>query len=172
MSIPDFSIVPLSILSDPEITFRELKVYIAINSFSDQQKGECSVSRSVLAEMTNLPIERISEVTSLLEEKGWIIKSGDGGRSTPCCYSILSKDLIERNFGIRLSGNVWEKIRTEVFSRDNHTCQYCGAKNVEIHCDHIIPICKGGGNDMDNLITACEPCNRLKGGKLLEEWRS
>ncbi len=58
------------------------------------------------------------------------------------------------------------KKRFEVFKRDNFTCQYCSAKppSIPLEVDHIIPVCKGGKNDIDNLITACFDCNRGKGG--------
>lgn len=52
-------------------------------------------------------------------------------------------------------------VRFEVFKRDGFVCQYCGAHppKVLLHIDHIVPVAEGGGNDMDNLVTACEPCN-------------
>jgi hypothetical protein len=65
---------------------------------------------------------------------------------------------------------VWKKIRIKVFSRDKYTCQYCGASDVPLECDHIVPVCKNGSHDIDNLITACRPCNQSKGKKLIEEW--
>ena len=34
--------------------------------------------------------------------------------------------------------------------------------------DHIIPVAEGGENDMDNLITSCQPCNIGKGAKSLQ----
>ena len=54
--------------------------------------------------------------------------------------------------------------RFEVFKRDAFTCQYCGAHppSAILHVDHIHPVSKGGGNDIDNLITACQPCNSGK----------
>jgi len=62
-----------------------------------------------------------------------------------------------------------KKVRFEVFKRDNFTCQYCSARPplIPIEVDHIIPVSKGGLNDMDNLITACFDCNRGKGAKEL-----
>lgn len=53
------------------------------------------------------------------------------------------------------------RTRYEVFERDGYTCQYCGAKasDVELHVDHIVPVSKGGGNGLDNLVTACATCN-------------
>lgn len=57
--------------------------------------------------------------------------------------------------------NISKKLRFEVFKRDGFVCQYCGATppRVVLHVDHIHPVSKGGGNHIDNLITACEPCN-------------
>ena len=49
-----------------------------------------------------------------------------------------------------------KKIRFEVFKRDNFTCQYCGRKapDVVLEVDHIIPVAKGGKNNIMNLITS------------------
>ena len=62
-----------------------------------------------------------------------------------------------------------KKIRFEVLKRDNFTCQYCSAKppKVPLEIDHIMPVCKGGKNNIDNLITSCFDCNRGKSGNEL-----
>lgn len=62
-----------------------------------------------------------------------------------------------------------KKTRFEVFKRDEFQCQYCGAHppQVILHVDHIHPVAEGGTNDIDNLVTACEPCNQGKGARLL-----
>lgn len=51
------------------------------------------------------------------------------------------------------------------FKSDNFTCQYCGRKPPEVilECDHVIARANGGGDAMDNLITACRECNIGKG---------
>lgn len=61
--------------------------------------------------------------------------------------------------------------RFGVFKRDGFRCMYCGAHppTVILHVDHIHPVAEGGTNDIDNLITACEPCNLGKGARLLSE---
>jgi hypothetical protein len=62
-----------------------------------------------------------------------------------------------------------KRVRFEVFKRDQFTCQYCGAHppGVILHVDHIDPVANGGGNDADNLTTACESCNLGKGAVTL-----
>jgi hypothetical protein len=54
-----------------------------------------------------------------------------------------------------------KKIRFEVFKRDGFVCQYCGnhPPDVLLQVDHIHPVKLGGDNDLDNLITSCQPCN-------------
>ncbi|NKI68929.1 hypothetical protein GN109_05810 [Collimonas pratensis] len=62
-----------------------------------------------------------------------------------------------------------KKTRFEIFKRDGFICQYCGAHPpaVILEPDHINPVANGGGNDMDNLVTACFDCNRGKSANLL-----
>jgi len=51
-----------------------------------------------------------------------------------------------------------------IFNRDNFTCQYCGRKAPEVvlELDHKKPLSTGGLDVLDNLITACQECNRGK----------
>lgn len=90
---PDFSIIPTAILNDKRITFRALKVYIAIKSFMNKETHECFPSRQIISKMTDIPITRISVETENLEKMGWIKKIGNGGRSNPCVYTILTPQL-------------------------------------------------------------------------------
>lgn len=60
-----------------------------------------------------------------------------------------------------------KKTRFDVFKRDGFKCQYCGAVPPEavLEVDHIRAVAAGGENDIDNLVTACFPCNRGKGAR-------
>ena len=64
-----------------------------------------------------------------------------------------------------------KKKRFDVFKRDEFSCQYCGAHppSAILHVDHINPVALGGGNELDNLITSCLPCNLGKAAKPLTE---
>ena len=56
------------------------------------------------------------------------------------------------------------KLRHEVFKRDGYRCCECGASKDEtsLEIDHIVPVARGGTNDIDNLQTLCRECNRMK----------
>jgi hypothetical protein len=53
----------------------------------------------------------------------------------------------------------WDEIRKIVYKIDHWTCQRCGARNVELHAHHLIPISEGGSNEIGNLITLCKDCH-------------
>jgi len=60
--------------------------------------------------------------------------------------------------------------KKEILRRDNYTCQYCGRKSRQLTIDHVIPRHRGGPHSWENLVAACPPCNRNKGGKMLNEF--
>ncbi len=72
----------------------------------------------------------------------------------------------------RPSSLEWEQLKSQVFKRDSYICVYCSSSGKKLHCDHIVPISRGGTNDLSNLATACERCNTSKGARTLEEWRA
>jgi len=57
--------------------------------------------------------------------------------------------------------------RRTVLMRDRGLCQYCGclAENV----DHVVPRSRGGGNNWENVVASCAPCNNRKADKLLQD---
>src|SRR5580765_2656102 len=61
--------------------------------------------------------------------------------------------------------------RREVFARDRHTCQYCGAASRDLTIDHVMPKHRGGRHEWENLVAACRNCNHRKGSKTLTEAR-
>lgn len=57
--------------------------------------------------------------------------------------------------------------RRNVFLRDGYRCQYCEAPLPahDLTTDHVIPRSLGGKTTWDNVVAACAPCNRKKGGR-------
>jgi hypothetical protein len=59
--------------------------------------------------------------------------------------------------------------RQVVFEAGGWQCAECGHQGDEdnpLEIDHIVPICKGGTNELSNLQVLCRKCNRTKGRKL------
>lgn len=63
----------------------------------------------------------------------------------------------------------WERLRLAVFERDGFACTYCGSQE-DLACDHVVPLIQDGKSTLDNLTTACKPCNSGKSGRTVEEW--
>jgi 5-methylcytosine-specific restriction endonuclease McrA len=63
--------------------------------------------------------------------------------------------------------------RLSVYTRDDYTCQYCGGSYVgdrkRLTIDHVVPRSRGGDTSWENVVTACQECNRKKGGKTPRE---
>lgn len=59
--------------------------------------------------------------------------------------------------------------KREILRRDDYTCQYCGRKSHHLTIDHVVPRHMGGRHTWTNLVAACSPCNRRKGGRTPEQ---
>lgn len=61
--------------------------------------------------------------------------------------------------------------RFNVFLRDLFSCQYCGQRfpTQDLTFDHIVPRCRNGKTNWENVVTACVSCNHRKGRKLVSE---
>ncbi|MCF8139903.1 HNH endonuclease [Cyanobium sp. Maggiore-St4-Cus] len=59
--------------------------------------------------------------------------------------------------------------RRNLFHRDGHRCQYCGASAQQLSVDHVVPRSRGGLDTWENVTTACLPCNVRKGNRTPRE---
>lgn len=59
----------------------------------------------------------------------------------------------------RLPPWAWHPRRKQVYERDKGLCQYPNGQHPieykEFHCDHIVPLSRGGNNGIDNLRVLC-----------------
>lgn len=62
--------------------------------------------------------------------------------------------------------------RQSIYHNSNCRCQICGKLITyeEFTVDHIIPLAKGGTNDMDNLQSSCLRCNKIKADILPDDF--
>jgi 5-methylcytosine-specific restriction endonuclease McrA len=72
----------------------------------------------------------------------------------------------------------YKEVRLKALARDGYVCFYCGAEEKDMTIDHIIPVSKAPemAIDINNMVTACKPCNSKKGkrsqGSFLEGMRT
>jgi 5-methylcytosine-specific restriction endonuclease McrA len=72
----------------------------------------------------------------------------------------------------------YKEVRLKALARDGYVCFYCHAENKDMTIDHIIPISVAPelAVDIENMVTACKPCNSSKGsrsqGVFLERMRT
>jgi len=59
---------------------------------------------------------------------------------------------------------IGDSLRFKVFEKSKFRCSYCGKKadQTSLEIDHIVPVSKGGTNDINNLQAACRRCNQGK----------
>jgi 5-methylcytosine-specific restriction endonuclease McrA len=54
--------------------------------------------------------------------------------------------------------------------KQNSKCYWCNKQLEKYHVDHVIPVIRGGSDNLDNIVLACPFCNQSKGSKTIEEW--
>jgi 5-methylcytosine-specific restriction endonuclease McrA len=79
--------------------------------------------------------------------------------------AVKMPTVVRLNHHVRRPVPVLRISRKAVFARDDHTCQYCGARNVPLTLDHVIPRERGGTTDWTNLVCCCTKCNNHKGNR-------
>ena len=99
----------------------------------------------------------------------WCGKPLSGRRTSFCCdeHSKAFNDM-----------TVWNRGRDpyslRILYRDNFTCQKCGEFHAfqneygvaipiddgKLNVHHILPVCKGGGDEPENLVTLCINCHK------------
>lgn len=61
-----------------------------------------------------------------------------------------------------------KKFRQAVIDLFGGVCYYC--RKPADCVDHLIPVSRGGTEDADNLVAACNACNSKKGSKTVHEY--
>ncbi len=62
------------------------------------------------------------------------------------------------------------EVREYLLEKWGRQCAYCGARNVPLEVEHIIPKAKGGSNRASNLVISCRSCNEAKGTLDIKEF--
>lgn len=65
----------------------------------------------------------------------------------------------------------WAEV-TRLWITFDKQCAYCHEPTslADIQAEHVIPLSRGGRNDIGNLLPSCGPCNSDKRDLLLDQW--
>mgnify|MGYP001240078147 CR=1 FL=1 len=99
----------------------------------------------------------------LVTEHEWQVRTVSAHFPVPAVVRLLRR-LRHRPPFVRFS-------RENIYLRDEYSCQYCGKQPHprELTLDHVLPRSRGGGTSWRNVVAACGPCNRRKGGLTPDE---
>ncbi len=128
------------------------------------------MNRVLVLNATYQPLNVVSvrrAVVLLLKEKAEVLEQ-DGGslRSEKMIMPIPAVIRLSHFVKVPFREGIPLTRRT-IFARDDHTCQYCGARAESI--DHIIPRSRGGTHTWENVVAACRRCNSRKENRLPDE---
>jgi len=133
--------------------------------------------------------ERIEEKTGFSKQDVVsACKYLEGKYLIECNAKVMSGDILDIKItsdGIDTIGNnkqkkvtkivrpvISRKIRSLVLSRDMNKCVKCGRgvkDGVKLEVDHKIPYEKGGTDDVENLQSLCQDCNKGKSNLILKD---
>lgn len=121
------------------------------------------------------PLQVISwkrAVRMLFQEKVEVLEEYEREiRSVYLSLRIPSVLRLLRYVKVKRHHNQVKFTRTNIYSRDEYSCQYCGHKFPASHLtyDHVVPVARGGNKSWENIVTSCVRCNRKKGNRTPEE---
>jgi 5-methylcytosine-specific restriction endonuclease McrA len=91
-------------------------------------------------------------VVLLIEDKASMVKTVNHQALHSVSRAFPVPTIIRINKYVRLRN--WYAVlnKANIFRRDNYTCQYCGAQDVPLTVDHIVPKVLGGSETWENLV--------------------
>lgn len=104
----------------------------------------------------------------VLSGKAEIVLNGRGTIRSPSAEFDLPS-IIKLQYMVKRPRPRVSLSKREILRRDNYVCQYCGRKSSHLTIDHVVPRHMGGPHSWRNLVAACSPCNRRKGGRTPEQ---
>ena len=138
---------------------------------------EFSISQDGLAEMLGLDRRTVMRTLSEFLEHGVLEgeKKKQMGGFKQYIYTSLTLPLTftyekEEKTKPITRKRISARTRFTVMHNSNFCCHYCGklsSRETSLVVDHVIPVAKGGTDDIENLVASCEECNQGKSDMLI-----
>tara|TARA_B110000014_G_scaffold159329_1_gene112162 strand:- start:162 stop:719 length:558 start_codon:yes stop_codon:yes gene_type:complete len=103
----------------------------------------------------------INGKAELIEPKDKIIHTSSDSFEMPSIIRLFAY--------IKPFNRVIKMTRSELFTRDQQRCQYCGLVTQDLTLDHVLPRSRGGRYIWENIVSACIKCNHKKAGRTPKE---
>lgn len=138
--------LPIEVVQDPRLSLTARGVY----GFLATLPSDAEPTPRWIARQNSSTVESVRKALAELEACGYIEPIGP--------------------YNPRIS--IPLKLRYKTLRRDGYACRYCGAKapSVPLVVDHVVPVTLDGKTELENLVTACDPCNNGKSGAAPEPW--
>jgi len=126
------------------------------------------MEQTLLLNATFEPIKVVSwqrAMTLFCQQKVEIVETHDREvRAVTFTFRLPSVVRLLRYVRIRQKSDYVPFTRANIYARDGFRCQYCGVvfDSEELTFDHVVPSAQGGRRTWENIVTACEPCNKAK----------
>ena len=84
------------------------------------------------------------------------------------CHKLQQPEISSKEYQ---QGTLYQyEVREYLLEKWNRTCAYCGAKDIPLEVEHIVPRSRGGSNRVSNLCIACVPCNQSKSNQDIKDF--
>lgn len=103
-----FAIVPIDVFTSRDLTLEEIRVLGALLSFRGRNTDTVWPSRAKIGERSGYTENKVSQITARLVSKGWLTKTGSGGRSAPCQYKVAIPETVPESVTVPESETVTE----------------------------------------------------------------
>jgi len=110
-------------------------------------------------------------ITLLMQEVAERVLDGDRVLRTPTLVVPVPSVIRLRRYVRRPHRQRVAFNRKNVFRRDDHSCQYCGARGHDLTLDHVLPRSRGGPTTWENVVACCRRCNASKRDRTPDEAR-
>ena len=140
------------ILENGEWTMRRVSEQEALKGYGD---GEGWVAPSLMSRVFNIHtwVNRLSKIYPITSIAFELVKFDMQLMENPDISGVEYQQGTLHGY----------EVREYLLEKHQRKCAYCGAKDIPLEVEHIIPKAKGGSNRISNLTLACNPCNTKKG---------
>lgn len=113
-------------------------------------------------------------VSNACDDCGTAFIEANHGTPSTYCSPRCARRVAKRARRAREHGAPGQFTHTQLINqyiRQNRACAYCKMPCIGLpDPDHVLPLSRGGRNDMSNIVASCRACNTDKNDLTLDEW--